>query len=46
VRNFRITASAKKRILRDLRALFGLSAAGIYPDAAGFVEFGVRELLP
>jgi hypothetical protein len=45
VRNFRISAAAKPRILRDLRALFGLSPAGIYPDPAGFVEFGVPELL-
>jgi hypothetical protein len=46
VRNFRIAAGAKEQILRDLRALFGLSAAGIYPDAAGFVKFGVPEILP
>jgi hypothetical protein len=45
VRTFRIAAGAKTQILAELRALFGLSAAGIYPDAAGFVQFGVPQIL-
>jgi hypothetical protein len=44
VRNFRIAAKAKPSILIDIQRLFGLSPAGIYPDAAGFNEFGVREV--
>ena len=45
VRTFRIAASAKETIRLDLQRLFGLTPAGLYPDAAGFVEHGISWLL-
>jgi hypothetical protein len=43
---YRITAAVKKDIRRRLQGLLGLTAGRIYPDLAGFGQFGTPWLVP